>query len=566
MIPAVCIVAENSVDPSNIAAKNSFCRFLFQICPVFAILEQLTPTKLHPIDMFSQEDLHQFEQIGVSAATVEKQLLRMKNGFPHLQIVAAATPRNGIIKLTEHALKQYSDFAEEKLAGRVVAKFVPASGAASRMFKMLYTALEQLGTPGCDLSKILGDKDDFYSFANFIHNISRFGFYNDLEIVCANNNTPLRQLINSQDYKAILELLLTENGLNYGNLPKGLLKFHRYTNYNRTAAEEHLVEGAQYARNADGTVRIHFTVSDQHTELFKAHIAAVLPRYEQEMGVRYDISFSVQKPHTDTVAADDKFEAFRSGGKIVFRPAGHGALLENLADITADIIFIKNIDNVVTDTYKAETARYKKALAAVVAELQVKIKLYADYIAAGKEIDEQLGAEIQSFIENSLGYRFSPAYRTMPCADQRAYIARLLNRPLRVCGMVQNNGEPGGGPFWVANPDGSQSLQIIEKAQIDTKNAEQNKLLASATHFNPVDLAVCRCGTDGKLFNFKDFVDENAGIISKKSQNGKDLYALELPGLWNGGMADWNTAFVEVPIITFNPVKEVNDLLRNEHI
>lgn len=516
--------------------------------------------------MFSQEDLTQFEQIGISAAIVEKQLLRMKNGFPHLQIVAPATPRNGIIRLSANALEQYSIFADEKLSNKVVAKFVPASGAASRMFKMLYTALDQLSVPGYDLEKIMGKKEDFYSFANFISNISRFGFFNDLEVVCATRNTPLRQLINSQDYKTILELLLTDKGLNYGNLPKGLLKFHRYTNYNRTAAEEHLVEGAQYARNADGTVRIHFTVSEQHTELFKTHIASVLPKYEKEFGVRYDISFSVQKPHTDTVAADDKFEAFRSGGKIVFRPAGHGALLENLSDIIADIIFIKNIDNVVTDAYKAETARYKKALAAIVAELQAKIKLYADFIASGKEIDEQRNIEIKKFIENSLGYRFSPEYDRMPCDVQRTYIARLLNRPLRVCGMVQNNGEPGGGPFWVANADGSQSLQIIEKAQIDTNNAEQNKLLASATHFNPVDLVVCRCGADGKLFNFNDFVDENAGIISKKSQNGKDLYALELPGLWNGGMADWNTTFVEVPLITFNPVKEVNDLLRNEHI
>lgn len=516
--------------------------------------------------MFSQEDIEQFEEIGVSASTVEKQLERMKHGFPHLQIVAPAIARNGIIKLTNNALKEYSTFAEEKIGNRIIAKFVPASGAASRMFKMLYTALEQLSQPGFELDKVLGDKEDFYSFANFIENISKFGFFNDLEVVCASNNTPLRKLIDSKDYKTILELLLTEKGLNYGNLPKGLLKFHRYNNYNRTAAEEHLVEGAQYARNADGTVHIHFTVSDQHLDMFKEHIAKLVPRYEKEFGVSYQISFSVQKPHTDTVAADENYQAFRNAGKIVFRPAGHGALLENLSEIEADIIFIKNIDNVVTDAYKSDTAHYKKALAAIAAELQGKMKHYAAYIATGKPLDSKLSIEIKGFAEHSLGYRFAPQYGLMPEDEKRRYISAIINRPLRVCGMVQNNGEPGGGPFWVANEDGSQSLQIIEKAQIDTDNAEQNQLLNLATHFNPVDLAVCRYSFDGKLYDFKDFVDENAGIIAKKSQNGKDLYALELPGLWNGGMAHWNTAFVEVPLITFNPVKEVNDLLRNEHI
>jgi len=516
--------------------------------------------------MFNQDDYKQFEEKGIDAESVQKQLTTIKDGFPYLQIISPATVRDGIIRLSEEAVLQYSYFVEDKLVGKKIAKFVPASGAASRMFKMLFSALEKCTQPGFDPELLLTDDDGFYSFGFFIKHISSFGFYNDLEIICAVNNTPLRQLINEKDFATLLELLLTEKGLNYGNLPKGLLKFHKYFNFNRTAIEEHLVEGALYAKNSDGRVNIHFTVSEQHLSLFEEHVGSVLEKYEKEYSVKYDISYSVQTPHTDTVAADENFEPFRtSDGGIVFRPAGHGALLENLFDLDADVIFIKNIDNVVPDRMRDATVTYKKTLLSILIEIQTKVKMYVDFVASGQDINEWRLLEIIGFIEKNLGYRFPKGFLTVPEQQQREKMLAVLNRPIRICGMVKNNGEPGGGPFWVAGNDGSQSLQIIEKAQINLDDPAQVKLLNSATHFNPVDLVVCRCSFDGKPLDYKDFVDENAGIVTKKSQNGKDLYALELPGLWNGSMANWNTAFIEVPVATFNPVKEVNDLLRNEH-
>jgi hypothetical protein len=432
-------------------------------------------------------------------------------------------------------------------------KFVPASGAASRMFKNLFEFLgADYDVPTTDFEK------------KFFENIHHFAFFHDLDVVCMDGaGKDVDALIADGEYKTVVGQLLEAYGLNYGQLPKGLLKFHRYVEGIRTPLEEHLVEGALYAAGATGKVNVHFTVSTEHRELFEHLVKEKVTAYAQKFGVEYNVSFSEQKPSTDTLAADMDNKPFRVDGKLLFRPGGHGALIENLNDLDADVVFIKNIDNVVPDRLKGETVTYKKLIAGVLVTLQRKAFEYLRLLDGGQYTHEQL-EEIIRFVQQDLCCRKADI-KQLEDAELVIYLRKKLNRPMRVCGMVKNVGEPGGGPFLAYNPDGTVSAQILESSQIDMNDPEKKAMFEKGTHFNPVDLVCAVRDYKGQKFDLTQYVDKATGFISHKSKNGRELKALELPGLWNGAMSDWNTIFVEVPLATFNPVKTVNDLLREQH-
>ena len=503
---------------------------------------------------FTQEDRDLLMQKGISESQIEEQLSCFKTGFPFLKLKSPASIGNGILSLNEKESEHYLEIWEKYLSENpVIVKFVPASGAASRMFKNLFEFLDaDYVVPTTDFEK------------KFFNNITHFAFYNDLNAICIKNEgQDIPTLIAEQKYKLIIANLLLEKGLNYGALPKGMLKFHNYGDINRTAMEEHLAEGALYARNAAGNVNVHFTVSKEHLPYFKQLVSEKQSDYEKKFNVKYSVSFSEQKPSTDTIAADMQNEPFRDNGKLVFRPGGHGALIENLNDIDADVIFIKNIDNVVPDKIKDSTVLFKKIIGGVLISLQQQIDKYVELLESGKYTMDNV-REIITFVQQKLFIR-NPETKIFEDSDLVVYLLKKLRRPIRVCGMVKNVGEPGGGPFIAYNRDGSYSLQILESSQIDLKNPESKAMFEASTHFNPVDLVCAVKNRKGEKYNLPDFVDKNTGFISLKSKNGKELKALELPGLWNGAMSDWNTVFVEVPISTFNPVKTVNDLLREQH-
>lgn len=466
------------------------------------------------------------EEHGLTPAALETQLKNFREGFPLLPVTRAASCGDGIRVLDAAGIEQAAaryDRAKESL--RVV-KFVPASGAATRMFKDLFEFVRE-GRRTAVVGELLANR-------------RRFAFWPELRTIVGDDADELRTVEN-----------IVAEGLRYGETPKGLVSFHRYGDEVRKAVEEHLVEGAQYAA-AGGEVKIHFTVSPEHLTRFEALLAEKIPGYESRFGVKYRISFSVQDPSTDTLAVNPDCTPFRrADGRLLFRPAGHGALIGNLGKIDADIVFVKNIDNVTTDARRGDTVLYKKALAGVLLALQERI---FEYLMAL----EVPGAELEpiaAFIENELCVKLPKDYGT-------ALLRQVLDRPIRVCGMVRNEGEPGGGPFWVTGADGLETLQIAESNQIAP---EKRELMRLATHFNPVDLVCSFRTSKGGRFDLQEFVDPATGFISRKSDGGRELLAQELPGLWNGAMARWNTVFVEVPITTFSPVKVVTDLLRPEH-
>ncbi len=498
--------------------------------------------------MFSDADLKSFAQRGISKDQVEQQIQNFKEGFPYLDLVRAAGIGDGIIRLNEHEVEQYARYYQENLSNLTIVKFVPASGAASRMFKDFFALMN---TPEA--------KMEYPNAVQALQSITKFAFYRQLKEQMAAQGLDLHHALESENYALILSHILTDAGLNYGFLPKGLLSFHAYAESARVPAEEHMVEAAHYGANSEHQANLHFTVSPQHRRLFDALEQEKKPAMEQQYGVNFNITYSEQKPSTDTVAVDPDNRPFREAdGSILFRPGGHGALLENLNEINGDVVFIKNIDNVVPDGLKDTTYQYKKALAGLLLETQSKI--FNLLTRLDNDPQEQDLQEAATFLKDQLHVVPGPQQ-----TEDLAYLKDKLYRPLRVCGMVRNEGEPGGGPFWVRDTDGSVSLQIGETSQIDLANAQQKELVNHATHFNPVDLVCSVRDYKGQKFNLLDFRDPNTGFISSKSKDGRELKALELPGLWNGAMAFWNTLFVEVPAITFNPVKTVNDLLRPEH-
>ena len=505
--------------------------------------------------MLTQQDKEFLQSKGISEELFNRQLGQFKTGFPFFFFFLAAAPGNGITVTDDAQQQAYLNAWDEYLKGtHTVQKFVPASGAASRMFKNLFEFLDGEA-----------DKPDTDFMKKFFDHISDFAFYEALTDACVvNEGKTIEDLIDEGNYKAVVACLLNEDGLSYGKLPKGLLQFHAYDDCVRTPLEEHLVEGALYAAGKDGKVNVHFTVSPEHRPLFESLVESKKAEYESKFGVKYNISFSEQKSSTDTVAATIDNEPFRNeDGTILFRPGGHGALIENLNDIDADVIFIKNIDNVVPDRLKDATVRFKKVIAGVLVSLQKRAFDYIRLLDTGKYTHEDL-VEMIRFVKNDLCCQ-NPNLKNFEDTEMAVYLRRKLNRPMRVCGMVKNVGEPGGGPFLAYNQDGTISLQILESSQIDTNNEEYVKMFKSGTHFNPVDLVCAVKDYQGNHFNLPQYVDPQTGFISSKSKNGKELKALELPGLWNGAMSDWNTIFVEVPLETFNPVKTVNDLLREQH-
>ena len=503
--------------------------------------------------MFNQQDLQQLQSKGITVAQAEKQLEDFKRGFPFLKLKGAAAIGAGIVAPTAEEQQAAIDaWNAYKAEGHKITKFVPASGAASRMFKALFEYLDSdHDAPQTDFEK------------KFIGHIHDFAFFGDLDAACVKNNGKgIDALIAEGNGRAVVANLLNKDGLNYGALPKGLLKFHKYGDGNRTPVEEHLVEAALYAAS-DGKADVHFTVSTEHKELFKALVDEVRAKYAAGYGIEYNVSFSEQKPSTDTMAANMDNTPFRDGEKLLFRPGGHGALIENLNDLDSEVVFVKNIDNVVPDSLKPCTTQWKQIIAGILVMAQKKAFAYLEKLESGK----YSGADLQEmilFVQRELCCRREDI-KNLEDADLAIYLKKKLNRPMRVCGVVKNVGEPGGGPFLAYNPDGTVSPQILESSQIDTNNPEYMRMFAEGTHFNPVDLVCAVRDYKGAKFNLPEYVDPATGFISFKSKSGKELKALELPGLWNGAMSDWNTIMVEVPIETFNPVKTVNDLLREQH-
>lgn len=504
----------------------------------------------------TDSDLKTLEARGMKPEQLQQQLDRFSTGFPYLEIYDSARPGEGITVLTDGEQQQASARWDKYLAeGGTVAKFVPASGAASRMFKALFAFVNGENNKPEEGSDV----------ASLLENIHKFAFYPELEkIVEKRFATNVDALIAQGRAKDVVGSIILADGLNYGQLPKGLLTFHRADNGVRTPVEEQLMEGAQTARQANGEVNLHLTVSPNHRKAFEEKLALAVAPLEQKMNVKIKVGLSEQLPSTDTVAANEDNTPFRDeSGKLVFRPGGHGALIQNLNGIDASVVFIKNIDNVVPDAMRASTIHYKKVIAGYLIELHDKVQSFISMIDSG-ESEESTLEDICSFLREKFSFD-SQAMKTLKGDALSLYLRKILNRPMRVCGMVKNEGEPGGGPFIAYNPDGSRSLQILESAQIDPGNTEYAAMMKRATHFNPVDLVCYVTDVNGKHFDLPEYVDPATGFISSKSLGGKALKALELPGLWNGSMSNWLTAFVEVPIETFNPVKTVNDLLRPMH-
>ena len=472
--------------------------------------------------------------------TTEQQLGYFRNGFPWMKIVAPATPGRGIEVLGADERRDCTAYlGKAEVAGKV--KFVPASGAASRMFKDIFAGLE---TPN-DATRRLTKE------------IERLAFYDKAVF-----GTP--DPASDADCRATASKLLLEPGLGYGSRPKGVLKFHRYPSELRTALAEHLVEGQEYMRNDDGSVNLVITISPEHRKLFEEAVAEVKEGYEKRYGVHYNIVFTCQDASTDTIAVTPDNEPFLcDDGTVLRRPAGHGALIFNLDKVEEELVSIKNIDNVAVERLLPVTAEYKKVLMGRALQLRDRIFGYLrklDSLDSGAAL-ALADSEIIPFLRDVLCIELPE----LPSGERLAAVRSKLDRPVRVCGMVKNTGEPGGGPFIVRGKDGSTSLQILESVQINKADPEAAAALASATHFNPVDLVCCLRDYKGGKFDLPRYVDHDAGFISSKSYQGRELKALELPGLWNGSMSDWNTLFVEVPIETFNPVKVVLDLLRPAH-
>jgi len=511
------------------------------------------------------KDLQLLRERGIDAEEIHRQLAAFARPAPPVRLVRPCTVGDGIHRIgaAEHR-DCLAAYAAAAAAGRFL-KFVPASGAASRMFAAALRILNRPGPLPRGELRALADGDDAAARETLrvLDEIGRFAFHAPLRQSLAAAGMDLAALLTHGEYRPVLEHLLTPRGLDLAQLPKGLLPFHRYADGPRTAFDEHLVEAAAYAADGAGRCRAHFTVSPEHHDRFQAAFAAARPRYEEKYGVRYDVGFSTQKPSTDTVAVDLDNRPFRTAaGDLLLRPGGHGSLLANLTDLQADLVFIKNIDNVTIEDRTETTVLWKRLLGGSLCLLQQRIFGHRSRLQAG---DDRALEPALRFARAQLGIEMPGAVQAQGTVAQRDFLSQALHRPVRVCGMVRNRGEPGGGPFWVRDGRGELGLRIVERAEIDAGAAEGRRIFAAATHFSPVDLVCGLRDAEGRAFDLPRFVDADAVCITEKSSAGRRLRALEHPGLWNGGMAYWITVFVEVPDATFHPVKTIADLLRPAH-
>jgi hypothetical protein len=520
-----------------------------------------------PKAIFSKDDMDRIASRGLSHEAVLNQLDVFKRGPRYTHLLRPCTAGDGITVIEEHHWGLFENKANESASRGRSMKFVPASGAATRMFKSPLRLLgrsEPITKETLALFERQGDKAAI-EVKRLMASIEDCAFYPELQRVMASKGLDVDSLLEAGDFEPVLRHLVGPEGLDYGSLPKGLLLFHRYPEGPRTAFEEHLVESADYAQDSRKHCRLHFTVSPEHMADFRTLAKKASAEYGRSLGVTFRIDFSTQSPDTDTIAVDMENRPFRlPDGRLLFRPGGHGSLLRNLAALGGDIVYIKNIDNVVPDRMKKETGDWKKILCGLLVETQRRVFGCVEKLLA-REPDKETVKIAETVFTQDLSGSAPENFHTWTLGQRASFLLDALNRPIRVCGMVRNEGEPGGGPFWVKERDGRVSLQIIESAQVDPNSAEQQVLLKKATHFNPVDLVCGLRDVHGKPFDLETFVDPATALISTKSRDGKELKALEHPGLWNGGMAGWLTVFVEVPLSTFNPVKTVNDLLRPSH-
>ncbi|KAA5827859.1 DUF4301 family protein [Algibacter amylolyticus] len=513
--------------------------------------------------MFTEQDIKQLKSKGIAVKDVEAQISRLKNGMTFSNLVAAANIGKGIESYDDNEVQEYINFYEAKLSKLSIVKFVPASGAATRMFKFLFQFLNNFEASKLSIKKYAERNNDAL-IVKFVENIDRFPFYNEVISKIKQTQSNFESLSDDEQKVAFVKTMLDAKGLNYSFLPKGLLPFHKYEDQVKTAFEEHLFESTLYAAS-NGVANLHFTVSKNHQLYFSNTLNKIREHIEGHTKTTFNVSFSYQNEATETVALTSENEVFRKkDGSILFRPAGHGALLENLNTLDNDIVFIKNIDNIVVADRNIAVSNYKKLLAGVLVEAQEKLFEYLHKLDTGDLIDTDFKV-IALFLRYRLNVPIISDFERYTAQEKIEYLKEKLNRPIRVCGMVKNQGEPGGGPFWVKDAKGNTSLQIVEFAQINFSKTNQQGIVYKATHFNPTDLVCGIKNYKGEKFDLTKFVDTEAAFITTKTQNGVDIDALELPGLWNGSMAYWNSIFVEVPLETFNPVKTVNDLLKPVH-
>ena len=506
----------------------------------------------------AEKVLQQIIDSGIAEDTIVEQMQRFRSGFPFTRVIRPCTPGDGIMLIPAEERSRLIDTFRQAVDEGRVTKFVPASGAATRMFKSLL-ALYGRGGESLDLQ---GDDADSRFGREFFASLDKFAFYGELLSMMKRDGIDLTQCFDGGGYHTVLSYVLTPKGLNYGQLPKGLISFHKYPEVSRTPFAEHIAEAVEYATGKQGLARLHFTVGPEYRKAIEEHVSTVLQRYPE---TRFEVSYSEQSQQTNTIAVDLSNEGFRSrAGHLLFRPAGHGALLVNLNELQGDLVFLKNIDNVAPDRLKGDTYEYKQVLGGLLVDLQRKTFDYVRLLKEGVP-DSATLSTMAEFVLSKLSMSLPDNYDGMSDGDKAEYLLEKFNRPMRVCGMVKNQGEPGGGPFWVPEAGGLATAQIVEKSQVDLDDPAQADCLASATHFNPVDIVCGVRDCRGDLFNLMGRIDQETGFISVKSKDGEELKAMELPGLWNGSMADWITVFVEVPLSTFSPVKTVNDLLRPEH-
>ncbi|MDH3267439.1 MAG: DUF4301 family protein [Ignavibacteria bacterium] len=513
-----------------------------------------------------KKELSAETELLLSPDEIIEQIKIFEKGVPFLKLVKPCTIGEGVKVITEAEKEDYIKIYLTALdEGRVI-KFVPASGAATRMLQKQLAILARFETAKLDRLNDLADNGDEACKVTleFYSNIKRFAFYNELKKITEKNRKKIDELIADENISEVIRLIADESGLNYANLPKGCIPFHSYPEGTRTAFEEHLVEAMNYSAGKDKVVRVHFTISPEHEAEIKRLFESLFEKYSKR-GWKFDIGFSFQSPSTDTISVTLENKPFRDeNSKIIFRPGGHGALLMNLNDLKADIISIKNIDNIVPDHLKDETYKYKKILGGLLISLQQKVFNFLRMLEKNKA-DDSLIVKAIKFIKDEFEIDLADKLKEKLLDEKHQYLFEFLNRPIRVCGMVKREDHPGGSPFWIKDENGEITKQIVETAQVDISDPNQRKIFNEANHFNPVDLDCSVKDYNGNHFNLEKFSNPYTGLITKKSKDGKELKALELPGLWNGGMYYWLTVFVEVPKITFNPVKELNDLLKLEH-